>query len=515
MAVQLTGSAEFVSLGAPGYALRAPGLHGTVELQAPGTTAVRGARHLGSAYAALDQALRSEGVSEVNTVDLSLQRGNGNAPARVLRSAQGVQLLELEVPDLGADTDQIVMSIDDAGIVRWHLPAPDVPGAQAKAKAVRGARSKRFLLPATTLRPLVGNETPKSQQRSILGGASRRLLKVLIYPVTDPLIGPIADEFASRWEARKRPYRLRAFSPENYRNPNVPSLTREEVQRLSSGGVLLMFVHGTFSTSHDGFGGLPIDTLIELHRRYDSRVLAFDHPTLADAPVDNVRWLLSQLSETPIRMDIVAHSRGGLVARVLAERQPCFELDASGVDVRRIVFGGVPNAGTALADPDHLIAMLDRLTTLLTLLPTGTATETLEAIVTVVKMIGHGALNGLRGLRSMDPNYTFLPTLNQVGGRQTEYFAVASNYEPVDPGLRGLVSSALNSVVDHIFGDVGNDLVVPTDGVWQPNGGAGFPVDAKRLHVFGPLDGVKHTDMFQQPAMSAKLLEWLQPSPTQ
>lgn len=50
-------------------------------------------------------------------------------------------------------------------------------------------------------------------------------------------------------------------------------MSDEELVKLSAGSPLLMFMHGTFSTAHAGFGELAPDTLAELHRRYGGRVL--------------------------------------------------------------------------------------------------------------------------------------------------------------------------------------------------------------------------------------------------
>jgi pimeloyl-ACP methyl ester carboxylesterase len=368
-----------------------------------------------------------------------------------------------------------------------------------------GAKIKRFRIPATSVPPAVAPEG----HRSIFGAAARRLLKVLVYPITDPVVGAIGEHFAARWEELKRPYRLRSFTPENYRVAEAPSLTIEELAAMCSGGRMLLFVHGTFSTSHAAFGDLPADTLRELNQRYGSRVVAFDHPTLADAPDENVRWLLAHLPQSTIQADIVCHSRGGLVARVLAERQGAFGLDTARIDVRRIVFGGVPNSGTALADPDHMVDMIDRFTTALTLLPTGPVTETFEALVTVIKIIGHGALKSLRGLASMHPKGTFLETLNQSTTQHAEYFAIASNYEPTDRGLRALVTGAADDLADEVFGNVGNDLVVPTEGVWGKNGGSAFPLAPDRVLSFGPTQGVMHTSFFRQGKVAEDLLAWL------
>jgi hypothetical protein len=58
-------------------------------------------------------------------------------------------------------------------------------------------------------------------------------------------------------------------------------------------------VHGTFSRGRSAFGGIAADTelLVELDRRYEGRVLVFDHPTLHVSPEANVRWLLERLPE--------------------------------------------------------------------------------------------------------------------------------------------------------------------------------------------------------------------------
>ena len=130
-----------------------------------------------------------------------------------------------------------------------------------------------------------------------------------------------------------------------------------------------------------------------MYQRYDGRVFAFNLFTLSHDPRRNVERILSHLPpDHSVEVDIVCHSRGGLVARALAECPSAFGLDASRIQVRRIVFVAVPNQGTALAHPDHMVPMIDRYTTSLNLFPSGPVTETLEALITAVKLIGHGAL---------------------------------------------------------------------------------------------------------------------------
>lgn len=499
----LDGSARPVSLG-PGYTLRAPGFKGTADMRAGGFAATRSAmRGLEDGLDALDEALRNTNVTEVRQIDLALQSVAGAQGQRGTRGAAVEAEIELEVPDAGPDDGQLVLSIDDNGALRWHLPE-----AGEAATVTRGGGGKRFRIPASVAAP-AADATDGAKGRGILGAIGRRVLKVLVYPLTDPIVGPVADFFARRWEEKNRPYRVRDFTPANYKTVQATMLTPGDVQTLAAGKPVLLFVHGTFSTSHGGFGGLPVETMTELHRRYEGRVIAFDHPTLSADPVANIAWLRAHLPASPLQVDIVCHSRGGLVSRVLAEAPGAFGANDGNIAVRRLVLGAVPNSGTPLSDPDHMVNMIDRLTTALSLLPSGPVSEILEALITLLKVIGHGGLKGLDGLASMHPSGKFLSTLNGPGGQPAEYFAIAANYEPTDRGLRALVSGTADGIADQVFGDAGNDLVVPTDGVFAKNGNARFPVPTGKLLLFDAADGVMHTSVFEQPRSAQRLLEWL------
>jgi len=502
MTAVLTGSVESVALDSPGYAVRAPGLQGTAEEFPKGATASRTtSRVLVGGFSHLDQALASEGVAEVKVIEVDL-RPVPVAGATPLRSEANEPQLELEVPDLGPNKGQVVMSIDEAGAVRWHFPEPAKP---SDGEASRGGGAvKRFRIVAT-VPPLPASD--KVNQRSIFGAIGRRILRVFVYPITDPVVGFIADRIAKNFEDRKRPYGLRSFTAANRADANVPTLAKEEIAAMRDKGRILLFIHGTFSTAHGGFGDISAATLDTLHQVYEGRVIAFNHQTLSASPTDNVQWLLANLPNGDIEFDIVCHSRGGLVSRVIADNRA--PVDTTRVSVRRLIFAATPNQGTALAEPDHMVNMLDRLTTALTLAPTGPVTETLEAIVTAVKVIGHAGLKSLDGLASMNPKGPFLGAMNAAGARARDYYAFASNYEPTDRGLRALVTGAADKAVDFIFREAGNDLVVPTDGVFQENGGNGFPMRDDHVFKFPPERGVMHTNFFSQPEVNKRLVEWL------
>jgi hypothetical protein len=335
-------------------------------------------------------------------------------------------------------------------------------------------------------------------------------LKVLVYPITDPIFGAATDAIAGLWEKKHRPYALRTVTPDNYLAPlrlngsdtGVVPLSRDDAgewQRLSAGRALL-FVHGTFSTTHGGFGGLPLAVMQELATRYGGRVIGFDHPSLSHDPRRNVAEFFEHVpAGTTLDVDIVCHSRGGLVSR---------ELDQAGrpdLKVGRIVFVGVPNAGTALADPNHMVSMIDRLTSALNLLPDGTLSTVLESLLTAVKVIGRGGLKSLDGLAAMNPTGAYLPALAAGTQGGATYVAITADYEPTDTAFGSLV---LNGAVDRIFENARNDLVVPTDGVFQANAPS-FPIPVASLLKIAPSNGVLHTTYFRHQPVHEALLRWL------
>lgn len=506
MASQLTGSPQTISLG-EGYQIRAPGVRGTADLRRPRAAADRvRARTSDDGTAALDAALANTNVTEVRQIELLLQPRSAPEATRSLRSVDGEEMLELQVPDLGPETGQLVLACDETGVLTWHLPVDEQQHIQTPEMRGSG-QVKRFLIPATQPPPAGADESAK---RSLLGVIGKKLLKVLVYPVLDPVVGKISEVFAERWEEKKRPYGLRDFAPDNFRDASQQEIAGDDWQRLESGRALL-FIHGTFSTAHSAFSQIPDATFAELHQRYGGRVFAFNHYSLSHDPRRNIEWLLAQVpAGRSLEVDIVCHSRGGLVARTLAQKPSAFGLDTSRVKVRRVVFFGVPNNGTLLAQPDHMVQMLDRLTTALNLFPTGVVTELLEAILTVVKVIGHGALGGLDGLAAMRPGGVFLNALNASQEDGRNYYAVAADYEPVDEGLKALLTGSVkDAVMDRIFEQVPNDLVVPEPGVYGANGSPAFPIaDTRYLQV--PVDaGVIHTTLFAYPPAIDKLRDWL------
>jgi hypothetical protein len=506
----LTGGYERVDLGG-GYVLVAPGLRGRAERYSPGTVDLRA---IESATSLLDEVLARNDMASVTTVDISASQIPTDDTASDLRDPHGEEALLFEVPDLGPSAGQVVLSVNEAGGLSWHFP---IEAGQIQPPSERGRGGKKRFLITRRVPPAPAPETMRD--RALFGVVGRKILKVIVYPVSDILLAKPAQWVAQYWEGRNRSYEIRNFSPENYRQATATSddrqrlaLTAKQLDSLAQGRTLL-FIHGTFSNGHSAFHDLPPAFMTEVYRRYGGRVVAFNHFTISHDPQTNVRWFLDEIrkmsSGKKLEIDVVCHSRGGLVARTLAEGKSAFGMDTDAVDVRRIVFVAVPNQGTLLANPDHVGNMIDRLTTSLNFIPPGSPADWLEGLLIAVKIIGHGALNGLVGLQSMHPQGEFLTSLNRGGRPHAEYLAIAANYEPVDEGLRSLACRSANVLVDAVFEEAENDLVVPERGVYEKNGSESFPIAVERCLRLPATAGVMHTTIFRNTDVVRRLGEWL------
>ena len=501
MAVPLDPTGKLVALS-PGIRLRTPGLRGNAESHrpSPGADPTRAFRDVERSTPELEQALSNENVTPQSTVEIANTReaAAAAAGAPVRSTAAGEAAIELQVAAPNQAQGQFVLSIDEAGVTTWNFAR----AGGGELDVTRGGEPRTYLIPRYVAPAPAAGTAPA--QRGLFGALGRKLLKVLVFPLVEPVIGAVGEHYAHEWEKSKRPYRVRSFTPDDYAQPDGTPVDPGRWQELSRGRALLM-IHGTFSRAHTAFAGLPAAVVGGLHQIYGGRVFAFDHFTISEDPRQNVEWLLGQIpADTKLNLDIVCHSRGGLVSRELSEKQDDFSLGSRRLQVGKVVFVAAPNAGTVLADGRYMGDFIDSHTNLLNFFPASGVTEVLEAIVTVAKMLSVGALEGLPGLQAMNPTGAFLADFNR-GERGTDrYFALASNYDPKDPGLKAW---AVNRLLDRIFQNAGNDLVVPTLGVYDQNGGGYFPID-DRL-VFGPERGIWHGGFFSEPDAQQSILRWL------
>ncbi|MCF2527833.1 esterase/lipase family protein [Yinghuangia soli] len=522
----------FVDL-ANGYAVQAPGLRMTVTLHDRHDNVPNlDESSLGPADPGVGTGRDIEADAEAAAADAADPRGQAESAANLLTRQTLIVEAEplppgaggaahdnvvLTVPDPQPGTFQVLRYQDDAGLWHWRVPAPrtEQPAENESAVPEPATPGTQFVIPraALTAPPADQPDQPVLDE-GLIGAIARQVVRkfaVLVYPIVDTIADPLIDKIWQKRELASHPYGVRTFTPDNYTTPQAAGsalTTAEDWSRLGTGRTLL-FVHGTFSTCHGGFSGLDQATVQALHERYEGRVIAFDHPTVSFSLTHNIDKLLELTHATgPLDVDIVAHSRGGLVARELIRRQHAPDAKYR---VRKVVFAATPNNGTPLADPDHVVRFIDRYANLAGLLPgpAAVAGDILSGLMTAVQILGHAGLASLDGLCAMDPQGKSLEDL-LPGAAGTEYYGISANFEP-GPDLT-LKLKAGDLLMDDIFG-MENDLVVPTAGVCRHDlaarGAAGFPIADDRTLHFPAETAVWHSSLFQHPQTREKLLTWL------
>ncbi len=404
--------------------------------------------------------------------------------------------IEVEIADPGENVGQFVLHVDDGGIPSWHFQDSARP-------ATRGAASRTYVVPR--------DEEPVNTvgTRGLLGSAASTILKVMNFPLIDPILGELGRNFAEKWEQSRRPYGARLITSDNFQSSTPEALTSDDWQRIASGKSLLL-LHNTLGRAETAVGPLPADVFRQLEQKYDGRIFALDHFTLSHAPKRNVEELLAKHlpNELSLNLDVLCHGRGGLVGRALVERLGEFNLGSRNLSVDKVVFAGSPNAGTELADPANLVKYVNTVTAILNWIPaadpaTLAVKTVVSGVLTVVKTMAIGLSNSLEGLTAMAPGDT-LDWLNQPSDIEgVTYFGLASDFAPAAGGLSAY---AKNLVAKRVIGEK-NDLLVPAESVVGENGSPLFPLEHQ--HVLSQAEGVSHMGYFSNPAGHQKLIEWL------
>ncbi len=469
---------------APGYTLNAPGLVGRVNVVNPQDQATRSASGLSEPLlsAALERADLT--IRTLFELDITADRGTGSAAAPQTRST-GEPAITLRAPAIGPTVGQAVLYSDEAGVLQWIFP--DQPVAP---DGTRGGSEVTFQLPRA--RVPVDASSEETQQRGAIIKLARRVVRVVLW-ATDALLEDGIQAAARAWEGKAHPYGWQM----------LPLTNRDPIDwPWVAGGRTLLLIHGTFSKAEAAFAGLPRDTVERLRQHYAGRVIAFNHPSLHQSPPENVAQLLRDLPPS-LELDIVTHSRGGLVGRELMRQ-------LQGQQMRKAVLVASPNRGTPLANGDHWIEMLDRYTNLIAQAPDTTATLLLEGVLVLVKLIGHAALGALPGLQSMLPDGDYLRDLNAAPATAVRTHAMVADYQPNDPGwINRFCKQVGDRLIDGLFSEA-NDGVVPTDGGFSASAdGSGWQVPAAQRRAFTTSDGISHSTFFAHPAVNAQLLEWL------
>jgi hypothetical protein len=280
----------------------------------------------------------------------------------------------------------------------------------------------------------------------------------------------------------------------------------------------LLLVHGTFSNTENVIAGIRAapggERFLQRLERHYAQVLCFDHSTLELSPVLNAYDLALELRGAEGPLDVVAHSRGGLVTRWLLEG-----FDAGGAaSPLRAVLVGSPLGGTSLAAPERFKHGLDLCSNF------GTALQTVGqplavwqpwlsvplALVRIVSSVLAAAsrtplpdalvslVPGLAAQSRVEHNPELLRLHGRSGSRAPSYFVVRSNFRSHKPSWRFwrwfTKGPWLGVASDALFPGP-NDLVVDTRSMTEF--GSRMPAPAG-VHDFGMNAVVHHTNYFEQ-----------------
>jgi hypothetical protein len=234
------------------------------------------------------------------------------------------------------------------------------------------------------------------------------------------------------------------------------------------GELSLILIHGIIDRVH-GAAFLPLLLNPEyprLFNHYGGRVFGFDHYTISETPLENAIQLLGLLPRNQT-IDIICHSRGGLVTRCLLEHPEVrTTLKNKGVTIRRVVFVGAANQGSPLARRENLIFLLSLLHNAHAQAARENGMEAgyldkITKLIGAVAALAAGRIAQLPGVDALVPNSKLIGALNAASpGQMPQMFFVRANFGDSRPPL-----SVLEKIVKDVFKTELNDLVVPFNGV--------------------------------------------------
>ena len=494
-------------------------LFGAVPL--PGAVATGGSSERADLLAAFE-------AQEMTIVDeVPLQPTAAAAPRRGKATPDPAQRAAIDV-DLDSSEAAVIL-LEQDGFYSWNFPVT------TDGPAPKPTRGRRSLATGKTAHfELEFQRTPSTtpQKRGLMQDFLMAKARAIVLKFAAHVAVEHAMQFLER-KVRRGLVVMDSDDPGKWRLvENVSALKLPENRPAR----LLLFVHGTFSTTFASYGGLGLTPwgrvfLAATRANYDA-VIGFEHATLSEDPRRNAEDLLQRLNlgalSQPPRIDAVSFSRGGLVLRTLLEE--FLPAATAKPEMQRAIFVGVVNGGTLLAKPENWHTLIDLYTNIATavcrvaaLFPQATAgavltREIVQGLAAFAKYLATEAVTkgGIPGLAAMDPDGEFIRRLNetqpgQPGVAESQFYAILSRF---DPGRaqsakelpRQLLFSLTNGLIDRLMGEA-NDLVVNTASMTMIDPAAGNFI--KDQLDFGVNGVTYHTNYFLQPQTVNALTRWL------
>ena len=336
-------------------------------------------------------------------------------------------------------------------------------------------------------------------------------------------------------------------SSDNYLNPECASglrvvrgiesddhvafeATRDGLKEKYTGKTLVI-VHGTFSSSKNSLGEYAATEpgrkfLSDALRAYGGQVLVFDHPTLSLSPFLNALDLSRSLAGSTGSIDVIAHSRGGVLVRWWLE---VLGGGLGSAKVRAVLVGS-PLKGTSLAAPNRVQPFLNVLSNVgsfvtKTLGVAAAANPFTLASFALLRFIvrreknnwGFPPIDGIGQRPGVDAAVAVIPGLQGQSAVQNNqelqrlwtartaaniaYYAITADFEPERMGwklwkvITEFGTRAKDALADRVF-PAENDLVVDTAHMTY----LGENTNIEKVYSFGSQSEVHHCSYFRHPA---------------
>ena len=286
-------------------------------------------------------------------------------------------------------------------------------------------------------------------------------------------------------------------------SPNVADWTtvKKPLPAPTAGqGPLLLFLHGTFSSTEGSFGKLFSNTdnrsnnWETLKQAYPAGIYGFEHRTVGESPIDNLLALVDKLPDGAL-LHLVSHSRGGLLGDLLAlgsaakagksafsdaqiarfpeiQQVPLRKLGdklaAKQLRIERFVRVASPSRGTTLASGrmDRWLSVVSHLLSRVPVLGGTLGSGIQEFLLAVVKQRTNPKT--LPGLEAMMPSSALVGLLNQASSD-------AAQADTPLPGTLAVIAGdiegkgpwgKLKLLLPDLFFDGDHDLVVNTGSMY-------------------------------------------------
>ena len=221
--------------------------------------------------------------------------------------------------DLGGDNRDVQQEIpidiegkileftfDDDNKTTWMCDAATLHELYPEVENGKRGGDDSFTIPLVIKNPV--------NERGIFGEIAAKVLKVFIKPVIGLGVKAIAKKLEDkRLNEKEEPNRSREGL--NFLSRNFEF---EKFNNSFSNKPFLLFIHGTNSDTKGAYADLAgCDVWKYIHDSYGKNVVAFEHRTLTESPLQNTLALVKQLPDGA-ELHIISHSRGGLIGDILS-----------------------------------------------------------------------------------------------------------------------------------------------------------------------------------------------------